>query len=136
MNVKKIVGIISKIIFVLMAIMLILFYLSHYVIADPVGLRIQKVTVDEQYIIISGFNYGGMYNYRGYTTKYSDGVLCIKFSGGFDMPWLLKCNSPDFCPVLNKYEGISQIYLSSGQDDKRRLVWTETDGEIIENNSY
>lgn len=114
----------------IIAILFTLHFLSYSVVADPVGLRLEAVTVGEQYIVVSGFNYGGMYNYRSYTTQYSDGVLCIKYSGGFDMPWLEGRNSPDFCPVLNNYEGVSQIYLSSAWEDKRRLIWSEDKGAV------
>lgn len=131
MSAQKVKHIIHIVIYIIIALIFIIHFLSYNVKADPIGLRLEKITV-EDYIIISGFNYGGMYNYRSYTTKYSEGVLCIKFSGGFDMPWLEGRNSPSFCPIFNKHkEDLTKIYLSSGSDWERRLVWTKEDGEIL-----
>ncbi len=130
-NLKKLSLMVRLILCIIVTVVFILHFFTYKVIADPIGLRIQKVTVGEQYVIISGFNYGGLYNYRSYTTKYLDGVLCIKYSGGFDMPWLEGRNSPDFCPVFYKYKDLSKIYLSSAWNDKRRLIWTKVNGEIL-----
>ena len=66
----------------IVAVILMLHFICYNIIADPSGLKLQSVTVDQQYIIVSGFNYGGMYNYRSYTTKYEDGVL-YKIQWGF-----------------------------------------------------
>lgn len=125
MKAKKVI---TRISLILLSLMVFINIISSYLTINPNVTSIYKVSVTEEYIIISGFNNGGgIYNYRNYKTSYENGTLYIKFLGGFRMPWMEETNSPDFYPIINhyEYEDMSQIYLSSAFKKDARLVWTK-----------
>ncbi|WMJ23839.1 hypothetical protein RBG61_04010 [Paludicola sp. MB14-C6] len=115
----------------------IVFLIGTYVIAyqqtpSLEALRLEKVIVNSDYIQVSGFHYGGLFNYVGYTTQYNNGNLYIKFKGGWWLPWMEETNSPAFYPVYNKYrDELTNVYLYEHSIYNAKLIWNKEQGQII-----
>lgn len=99
------------------------FVYSVYLKSDPMGMIIDKVTVNQEQILISGTNYGGLLNYKGYKTRYENGILYIKYEVGLKFPWNKKTNATDYYPIKNEYSDLSEIYITNDLYKKERLVW-------------
>lgn len=100
-------------------------YSSFILKADPEGMLVENVTVNDEYISISGTNHGGLVNYEGYETRYDDGVLYVKYKVGLQFAWSRKTNSTSFYPIKNEYPDLKEIYITNDLHKKERLVWPE-----------
>ncbi len=107
------------------------FLCSTFLKSDPQGMIIDKVSVNQEQILISGTNYGGLLNYKGYKTRFEDGILYIKYDVGLKFPWNKNTNATDYYPIKNEYTNLSEIYITNDLHRKERLVWTKGDGEIL-----
>lgn len=117
---------------IFLAAIVFVFAMSYFQYAKPQFLYIEKVSVETDEIIIDGYNYGGMFNYLGYKTKYENGSLYVSFRGGWHMPWMPETNNPCFYPIDNKYgEELSKIYLTNLTGSQTKLIWTKEQGEIL-----
>lgn len=100
--------------------------------AAPEYIRVEKIEITENLITIFGFNYGGMFNYRGYDLRYSDGELRVRYRGGIEVPYMKGTNSPDFYPIPNIYgDELEEIYLCDIFGKSKRLIWSKEAGIVI-----
>lgn len=113
-------------------IIILVYWLSYQQIAKPQCIVLQSVKVNENEIIVSGFNYGGFFNYVGYKVEYEEKSLFITFKGGWRLPYMTETNCPDFYPIKNEYDEIERIYLKGSFGHKNdRLIWNIEKGEIL-----
>ncbi|MEG0894825.1 MAG: hypothetical protein RSE93_03855 [Oscillospiraceae bacterium] len=111
---------------------ILVYLLSYQQIAKPQFIVLESVKVDENEIVVSGFNYGGFFNYVGYEVEYKEKMLFITFKGGWRLPYMPKTNCPDFYPIKNEYDEIEKIYLKGSFGHKNdRLIWNSEKGEIL-----
>lgn len=115
----------TSIIIITFLISLPFIYSSFILKADPEGMLVGNVTINDDYITISATNHGGLVNYEGYTTRYEDGVLYVKYKVGLQFAWSKKTNATDFYPIKNEYPDLKEIYITNDLNKKERLVWPE-----------
>lgn len=110
---------------------LLLYILSEQTTVDPKNFRLDKVTINSDYIYIERIYYNEQYNYRGFDADFKDGTLKIRYRGGIELPYMEGTNSPDFYPIPNIYgDELEEIYLCDIFGKSTRLIWSKELGTI------